>query len=378
MIPAEFDYVVPESTRRGAGRAARRRRGREAPRRRPLAAAADEAAAGGADAAGGPAPDRRADRHRARERDRPHRRHDDPSPGGDRRPGPGLDGRGDDRRPAGAQPRDAGRLARPRRPGLGHAGGPAGDRGVGVRDQRGRLARHRGRRPVPGLPDDRDRRGRDRHERSTSRSWTATGSATRSSTAAARTGRWSPSRRWSRRRATARARTCASASPTWATCRCGRPRPSRRCAARALDASSIAAAAEQAAEGTEPARRPQRHGRLQAPPRTRPVPAGARGGGGVAALGSTDDVTQTLAGEGYLADRGLATAVYLAATLEQPLLLEGEAGVGKTEVARALAAATGARADPAAVPRGHRPPPRGLRLGLRPPAALDPRRGGRG
>ncbi len=73
------------------------------------------------------------------------------------------------------------------------------------------------------------------------------------------------------------------------------------------------------------------------------MPAGARGGGGVAALGSTDEVTQALAGEGYLADRGLATAVYLAATLEQPLLLEGEAGVGKTEVARALATATGAR-----------------------------------
>jgi MoxR-like ATPase len=73
------------------------------------------------------------------------------------------------------------------------------------------------------------------------------------------------------------------------------------------------------------------------------VPAGARGGGGVAGLGSTGDVTQALAGEGYLADRGLATAVYLAATLEQPLLLEGEAGVGKTEVARALAAASGAR-----------------------------------
>jgi MoxR-like ATPase len=51
----------------------------------------------------------------------------------------------------------------------------------------------------------------------------------------------------------------------------------------------------------------------------------------------------TLAGEGYLADRALATSVYLAAALEQPLLLEGEAGVGKTEVARALAAARGAR-----------------------------------
>ena len=50
-----------------------------------------------------------------------------------------------------------------------------------------------------------------------------------------------------------------------------------------------------------------------------------------------------LAGEGYLADRGLATSVHLAAALEQPLLLEGEAGVGKTEVARALAGASGAR-----------------------------------
>ncbi len=54
------------------------------------------------------------------------------------------------------------------------------------------------------------------------------------------------------------------------------------------------------------------------------------------------DVSQALADEGYLADQGLATAAYLAYALEQPLLLEGEAGVGKTEVARALAAATGA------------------------------------
>jgi MoxR-like ATPase len=56
-----------------------------------------------------------------------------------------------------------------------------------------------------------------------------------------------------------------------------------------------------------------------------------------------DDVIRLLAGEGYLADRALGTAVYLAAVLEQPLLLEGEAGVGKTEVARALAAGLGAR-----------------------------------
>src|SRR5215218_3978925 len=58
---------------------------------------------------------------------------------------------------------------------------------------------------------------------------------------------------------------------------------------------------------------------------------------------TTDEVAGTLAGEGYLAARALATRVYLAAALEQPLLLEGEAGVGKTEVARTLARARGAR-----------------------------------
>ena len=58
---------------------------------------------------------------------------------------------------------------------------------------------------------------------------------------------------------------------------------------------------------------------------------------------TTEEVAGVLAGEGYLADRALATSVYLAAALEQPLLLEGEAGVGKTEVARALASARGAR-----------------------------------
>jgi MoxR-like ATPase len=50
-----------------------------------------------------------------------------------------------------------------------------------------------------------------------------------------------------------------------------------------------------------------------------------------------------LAAQGYLADRPLALAVHLAVVLEQPLLLEGEAGVGKTEVARALAQALEAR-----------------------------------
>jgi MoxR-like ATPase len=55
------------------------------------------------------------------------------------------------------------------------------------------------------------------------------------------------------------------------------------------------------------------------------------------------DVQDLLAGAGYLADRPLAMSVFLAARLGQPLLLEGEAGVGKTEVARALAETLDAR-----------------------------------
>jgi len=63
----------------------------------------------------------------------------------------------------------------------------------------------------------------------------------------------------------------------------------------------------------------------------------------IAEIGSVEAATAALATQGYLADRQLALAVHLAVALDQPLLLEGEAGVGKTEVARALAAATGAR-----------------------------------
>jgi MoxR-like ATPase len=62
-----------------------------------------------------------------------------------------------------------------------------------------------------------------------------------------------------------------------------------------------------------------------------------------AEIGSVEAATAALAAQGYLADRPLALGIHLAIALEQPLLLEGEAGVGKTEVARALAAATGAR-----------------------------------
>jgi MoxR-like ATPase len=49
-------------------------------------------------------------------------------------------------------------------------------------------------------------------------------------------------------------------------------------------------------------------------------------------------LTESLRRGGYLADRGLATAVYVALSLNRPLLLEGEVGVGKTEIAKVLAA----------------------------------------
>ncbi len=52
---------------------------------------------------------------------------------------------------------------------------------------------------------------------------------------------------------------------------------------------------------------------------------------------SVQELQAGLRAESYLADRGLATAIYLAVSLDKPLLLEGEAGVGKTEVAKALA-----------------------------------------
>src|SRR3954447_13232299 len=56
---------------------------------------------------------------------------------------------------------------------------------------------------------------------------------------------------------------------------------------------------------------------------------------------SVEDVLRALAEHSYLADEGLATAVFLSLRLRRPLLLEGEAGVGKTEVAKVLARWTG-------------------------------------
>jgi MoxR-like ATPase len=54
------------------------------------------------------------------------------------------------------------------------------------------------------------------------------------------------------------------------------------------------------------------------------------------ALGSVDELQASLRDHAYLADRGLTTAIYLSLSLGKPLLLEGEAGVGKTEVAKVL------------------------------------------
>lgn len=57
-------------------------------------------------------------------------------------------------------------------------------------------------------------------------------------------------------------------------------------------------------------------------------------------LSSVESVSAALAQRNYLADEGLATAVYLSSALRRPLLLEGEAGVGKTELAKVLASIT--------------------------------------
>jgi len=58
-------------------------------------------------------------------------------------------------------------------------------------------------------------------------------------------------------------------------------------------------------------------------------------------FGTIDELQQALVASDYVADRPLATAIFLALKLQKPLLLEGEAGVGKTEVAKTLARMTG-------------------------------------
>jgi MoxR-like ATPase len=64
---------------------------------------------------------------------------------------------------------------------------------------------------------------------------------------------------------------------------------------------------------------------------------------GVTNFASISELEDALLAQSYLPQRGLATALYLSLAIQKPLLLEGEAGVGKTELAKALAAATGAR-----------------------------------
>lgn len=58
---------------------------------------------------------------------------------------------------------------------------------------------------------------------------------------------------------------------------------------------------------------------------------------------SIDDTMTLLSGQNYICERGLGTVAFLALSLGKPLFLEGEAGVGKTEIAKAIASALGRR-----------------------------------
>src|SRR6187431_1654757 len=59
--------------------------------------------------------------------------------------------------------------------------------------------------------------------------------------------------------------------------------------------------------------------------------------------GSIDDTLKLLGGANYLADRSLATVLFLAMRMSRPIFLEGEAGVGKTEIAKVLSQTLGRR-----------------------------------
>jgi MoxR-like ATPase len=71
-------------------------------------------------------------------------------------------------------------------------------------------------------------------------------------------------------------------------------------------------------------------------------PAGPARSARAAATASVEAIQASFRARDYIADRSVATAVFLALELERPLLLEGEAGVGKTELAKVLAATLGA------------------------------------
>ena len=72
-------------------------------------------------------------------------------------------------------------------------------------------------------------------------------------------------------------------------------------------------------------------------------PAAIETSGRARSASSIEALQEALRTEGYIADRSLATIAYLSLELGRPLLLEGEAGVGKTELAKTLASVLGAR-----------------------------------
>ena len=111
----------------------------------------------------------------------------------------------------------------------------------------------------------------------------------------------------------------------------------------------------------------------RAPRSARYQPASTIGLDGRAA--STRCATRSSAHD-YLPDEGLATSIFLALALQRPLLLEGEAGVGKTEVAKVLARWTGGELVRLQCYEGIDAVAGGLRVGLLPPAAAPA--GGRG
>ena len=89
---------------------------------------------------------------------------------------------------------------------------------------------------------------------------------------------------------------------------------------------------------------------------------------------SVADVITRLRTADYLSDANIAGVVYLADRLEKPVLVEGPAGVGKTELAKAIATVTGARLDPPPVLRGPRRGQGALRVELQEAAPADPGR----
>ena len=87
---------------------------------------------------------------------------------------------------------------------------------------------------------------------------------------------------------------------------------------------------------------------------------------------SVAQVEEQLREQDYICDRKIATVVFLAHKLEKPVLVEGPAGVGKTELAKVVAAGHRPQADPAAVLRGPRRGQGALRVGVLEAAALHP------